>query len=57
MWFLNSYSCPDCDEHWEDEWDCQCDDECPECGKPYEPRHCIELALKALKKETDDGLQ
>lgn len=31
LW-LNEYTCPDCGEHWENEYDCQVDDECPECG-------------------------
>lgn len=28
----NSYECPDCGATWHDEWSCQCDDECPNCG-------------------------
>lgn len=36
-WYINSYYCPDCDEEWNDEWDCSCDDECPICGKKYTP--------------------
>jgi len=30
--YLNHYRCPECDTEWDDEWDCMCDDECPECG-------------------------
>lgn len=26
------YTCPKCDHSWEEEWDCACDSECPECG-------------------------
>lgn len=28
----NEYVCPNCDEHWHDDWSAQCDDECPACG-------------------------
>lgn len=35
--FCNFYKCPDCQCEWEDTWDSQCDDECPECGKPITP--------------------
>ena len=38
--YLNHYRCPDCGNEWEDEWDCEVDDECGECGcrhiSPYE---------------------
>lgn len=35
--YLNEYFCDDCYIAWQDEWDCACDDECPECGTPFEP--------------------
>lgn len=31
LW-LNYYECPRCNYTWEDEWDCQVDDDCPNCG-------------------------
>lgn len=33
--FLNSYTCPECDYEWQDEWDCGVDDDCPACGKRH----------------------
>lgn len=30
--YQNCYECPRCATTWEDEWDCQCDDDCPACG-------------------------
>jgi DNA-directed RNA polymerase subunit RPC12/RpoP len=30
--FRNFYCCPRCWNEWDDEWDCTCDDDCPECG-------------------------
>lgn len=30
--FLNYYHCDRCGHEWTDEWSCQCDDDCPECG-------------------------
>lgn len=38
--FINYYRCPECEHEWEDEWSCQVDDDCPECGarhiSPYD---------------------
>lgn len=34
-WYRNQYQCYRCEYEWEDEWSCQCDDECPAC----EARH------------------
>jgi len=37
--WLNQYECEKCDCQWEDVWDCQVDDDCPECHtntSPYE---------------------
>lgn len=31
-WYRNYYECYRCDETWEDEWSCMCDDECSSCG-------------------------
>jgi hypothetical protein len=31
-WFRNYYTCDRCRSHWEDEWSCTCDDDCPICG-------------------------
>jgi hypothetical protein len=35
-WFLNHYHCP-CGCEWSDEWDCMCNDRCPECDSECEP--------------------
>lgn len=35
--YLNHYRCEECDVEWSDEWSCQCDDECPECGRDFTP--------------------
>jgi hypothetical protein len=32
----NYYACP-CGMSWCDEWDCECNDHCPECDKEIEP--------------------
>ena len=31
----NFYKCPRCGHEWEDDWDCQCDDDCGECGNRH----------------------
>ena len=33
----NFYSCEPCLNSWTDTWSCQCDDECPDCGRSHEP--------------------
>lgn len=43
-WYLNHYYCEDCDLDWTDEWDCQCDNECPNCGADYTPVRSEEIA-------------
>jgi len=35
--YLNQYRCPYCQTEWEDEWDCGCNDRCPDCNKEIEP--------------------
>lgn len=30
--FRNHYTCPRCGRQWTDDWECQCDDDCPTCG-------------------------
>lgn len=39
VWFVNHYHCERCDVEWEDEWDCTCNDRCPECNDEIEPYH------------------
>jgi len=34
-WYRNYYECYRCEETWEDEWSCACDDECPSCGAKH----------------------
>ena len=45
----NFYECPDCWELWEGDWDSQCDDTCPKCGRrdisPYESRETSEPVI------------
>jgi rubrerythrin len=31
----NHYKCPKCSHEWTDEWDSQCDDDCPNCGERH----------------------
>jgi hypothetical protein len=42
-WFRNYYECP-CGEHWEDEWECCCDDRCPACNTAISPSWSEELS-------------
>lgn len=43
--FLNTYTCPRCNCHWEDQWSCACNDECPSCSIEVEPEESVELDL------------
>jgi hypothetical protein len=36
-WFRNYYVCDRCDYHWEDEWSCTSDDDCPHCARHMSP--------------------
>jgi hypothetical protein len=40
--YLNHYHCP-CDCEWTDEWDCMCDDRCPECNTSCSPHESEDL--------------
>ncbi len=42
MWFINYYKCT-CGYQWQDEWDCTCNDRCPECNKEIEPYESEEI--------------
>tara|TARA_R110001583_G_scaffold131365_1_gene283097 strand:+ start:251 stop:472 length:222 start_codon:yes stop_codon:yes gene_type:complete len=35
--FINYYECDKCGCEWEDEYDCQPDDDCPNCGTNMSP--------------------
>ena len=37
--YINYYYCEDCDEEWQDVWECQCNDKCPRCNKEIEPEN------------------
>lgn len=50
-WFINHYHCSDCNEDWDDEWECTCDDKCPKCNKAYQP-YKSENITEILKNET-----
>lgn len=43
--FINHYTCDACNETWQDQWSCACDDACPTCGHDYTPTHSIELDI------------
>jgi hypothetical protein len=53
-WWLNHYECP-CGCEWEDEWDCTCDDRCPECNtacSPSESEELEEITQEEAKRRT-----
>lgn len=45
-WYRKFYRCP-CGCEWEDEWDCLCNDRCPECNAEIEPYAHEELEAEA----------
>lgn len=51
-WFLNFYRCDRCGEAWSDEWDCQCDDDCPTCGQT-----CSPAMSEDVEKESGEDLR
>jgi hypothetical protein len=45
----NYYRCADCGAHWNMEWSCQCDDDCPDCGATMTPARSEEIAPCACR--------
>ncbi len=49
-WYLNHYECARCGRHWQDEWSCMCDDDCPHCGarhmSPVDSDDLTEIIIK-----------
>lgn len=43
-WFRNKYECTHCDENWEDEWSCMCNDHCPTCNREITPYDSEDLS-------------
>lgn len=41
--YLNYYKCSECGIEWEDEWDCMCNDKCPNCDAEIEPYKSEEI--------------
>ena len=41
--YLNMYKCSDCNHSWSDEWNCMCDDRCPECNTAMTPYESIDI--------------
>ncbi len=37
--FINTYDCPKCGHHWQDQWTSTCDDRCPQCDTSCSPTH------------------
>ena len=35
-WYIKHYTC-ECGCSWQDEWNCLCNDKCPECNAEIEP--------------------
>lgn len=44
QWFRNHYRCTQCKTEWQDEWDCMCDDRCPNCDSPMEPYYSQDIS-------------
>lgn len=41
--WLNYYSHDECGTEWQDEWSCQCNNKCPECGAAIGPYKSEEI--------------
>jgi len=55
-WFRNYYVCDRCDYHWEDEWSCMSDDDCPQCGARHMAPHQSDDADEPLTEPPDDHI-
>lgn len=41
--YRNYYKCPKCKLVWADNWECACNDRCPNCNKEIEPYSTVIL--------------
>ena len=41
-WYRRYYRCSN-NHKWQDEWDCLCNDRCPECDEETEPYDHVEI--------------
>ncbi|NTX18029.1 hypothetical protein [Burkholderia cepacia] len=55
VWLKNHYRCTECGTEWHDEWDCACDDDCPECGTTMTPRDSEEIEGGPDPREDKDS--
>lgn len=46
--FINFYLCDRCKFTWQDEWDCMCDDRCPECNRSISPLYSIDYSPRQI---------
>lgn len=53
-WFNKYYRCSNGHE-WQDEWDCLCNDRCPECNEETEPYDHAEIDLDSNEKALQDA--
>ena len=53
MLYLNHYKCSVCGCEWTDEWDCMCDDRCPECDTSISPNMSEELCAECTKTKDE----
>lgn len=44
--FRNTYDCPACASHWEDESETVCDDRCPDCNLSCSPSGSEDIEMK-----------
>ena len=42
-WYSNQYACVRCGFEWQDNWDCMCNDRCPQCDIEMTPYASIDL--------------
>jgi len=53
----NSYECPKCHHTWDDEWDCEVDDDCTQCGcrhiSPYKSQDIPEDEQEPMPFDPD----
>ena len=57
-WFRKHHTCP-CGTNWWDEWDCLCNDRCPNCNAEIEPddHEAIEGDASAVIRTLNDRLR
>lgn len=53
-WYRNYYKCARCQYEWQDEWSCNCDDDCPHCDARHVSPHEADDLTEIIEQDGDE---